>query len=395
MKERSLDILALLVEIAKRKKIIIWCTGVMSVVAVAYSLLVTQYWRSTALVYPSSQTGNELSIAASMLGTLGSSLLSSGTEGTHQLVILQSRSFSEDVIKRFKLDDYMELTEPDSLKRLDEAIKQYRSEIVGFSLDETSQVITINATTSDKQLSADIANYCVSKLLEYNSKDRKTKSSLQREFLEKRVRELNAQKDSLLTQMKQFAENNKTIEIEQQSKGTLDLYTNIIAQKKAAQIELEYARKFYGDKSPNTMLTEQKFNMLNQQQTNLEKGLDTAQYLLKMSSLPELSRQYASMQLDYQVFTQVYQFIYPQYEAAKLAELHDAPALDVIDYARPAGLRQSPKRALICIFTFIGAFLFSTLGVAGWVLLTAEQRANLIQLKKELMFKKQGRASID
>ena len=110
MKTKEIDILDILLILAKHKKFIIFTTLIVSIIAVIYSLLATQYWISTATILPSSDKQDSFSISSSFLGGFASSMLGGEQSDAYALIgIMQSRTFSLDVVKKFNLIEYFEI----------------------------------------------------------------------------------------------------------------------------------------------------------------------------------------------------------------------------------------------------------------------------------------------
>ena len=61
-----------------------------------------------------------------------------------------------------------------------------------------------------------------------------------------------------------------------------------------------------------------------------------------------------------EIDSKVYKYLYSEYESAKIEEMRDLPSIEIIDNAVLAGKRTSPRRARICILTFLIAFLLSS-----------------------------------
>ncbi|HNT52395.1 MAG TPA: hypothetical protein PKH19_03265, partial [Candidatus Syntrophosphaera sp.] len=55
------------------------------------------------------------------------------------------------------------------------------------------------------------------------------------------------------------------------------------------------------------------------------------------------------------------EYLYPQYELAKLEEVRDLPSFDILDRPSLAGLRSKPKRAVLVSVVTFAAFLLACL----------------------------------
>jgi uncharacterized protein involved in exopolysaccharide biosynthesis len=82
-------------------------------------------------------------------------------------------------------------------------------------------------------------------------------------------------------------------------------------------------------------------------------------YLLQIDKVPDLSMQLALLKMNLEIKKTVIEYMYPQYELAKLEELKDMPTFEVIDAPREAGMRSKPKRAILVIITTLAFFIIS------------------------------------
>jgi capsule polysaccharide export protein KpsE/RkpR len=274
---------------------------------------------------------------------------------------MQSRGFSEDVIRKFRLIEYFKLTQPDSLARMDKALEALQEKMFRAGIDDETGLVKISVESKSKTLSRDMVKYYLEKLETYNRDQKLTKGKMNREFLEGRVGETRANIDSLIIAMRDFQSRNKAVDLEAQSTALIDSYSKIIAEKMGLDVEYQLARQSMSPDSPVLQEIETKRNELNRQIRELESSGSSIKprYLIDISKLPDLGSQYAQLKLNLEIQTKVFEFLYPQYEAARLEELRDMPTLELLDSPREAGVRVRPRRALICIFAAIMAFIFA------------------------------------
>jgi len=364
MENKQIDILDILLILAKHKKFIIITTIIVSIIAVIYSLSATQYWVSTATILPSSDKKNSFSISSSVLGGFASSMLGGEQSDTYALTgIMESRTFSLDVVKNFNLIKYFEIEEPDTLISHQSAVQNLIENVTNFGINEDNGFLSISVETKDKYLSADIANYYWMKLDEYNKLVRMTKGKQQREFIEKRLIDVKEAIDISSNTLNEFQKKYKTIDLEEQAKSVISLYSDLVSEKITNEIELEFSKQFFSEANQKIENLEVKNKILNKKIEELEKksGNLKPQYILSIDDISDISLQYSQIMLNLRIQKEIYNYLYPQFEAAKIDELKDLPTLEIIDKAVPAGKRSKPKRAVICIISFICALLFSSL----------------------------------
>jgi len=363
MEKREFDFFELIRLIIRNRKFIIIFVAVVSVAAVIYSLVTPQIWRSTATFYVIGDQTSTLPFNIEGLSGLTAGLM--GTTNSQNaisaVIAMNSRQFSEKVIRHFNLIDYYKITTKDSLKAMDSALKMLHTKTMKIGSDPETGLVTVSADTKDKKLSRDIVNYYLQQLDIYNREEKITRGKMNREFLEARVNETRAEIDSLLLALKDFQQRHNTVDIEAQTSSLIKSYSDIIATKMSTDIELELARKNYAENSPIVLELKDRSEALAKQIRQLEAGKEPLKprYLIDIGSLPDLATQYAQLKMNLEIKTKVYEFLYPQYEAAKLEELKDLPTLDILDTPREAGLRVRPKRAVMCIIAFALAVVVS------------------------------------
>jgi uncharacterized protein involved in exopolysaccharide biosynthesis len=80
-------------------------------------------------------------------------------------------------------------------------------------------------------------------------------------------------------------------------------------------------------------------------------------------SSPELILEQERLIRDVTINNTIYIELKKQYEIAKIEEVKNIPIINVLDYARPAALKSSPKRGIILatvlVFSFILLFIYS------------------------------------
>jgi len=364
MENKQIDILDVLLILAKHKRFIFFTVLIVSIAAVVYVLVVPQYWVSTATILPVQDQKDQLSLGSSSLLGIGSSLLGGSLQanGLDLLIIMNSRTFSEDVIEKFNLVEYMEIEHEDSLVVKEKVLKGFTEKIRNIGINEENGLIHISIETKDKYLSTDIANYYWLKLDEYNKSVKMTKGKQQREFIEKRLIDVKEAIDISSNTLNEFQKKYKTIDLEEQAKSVISLYSELVSEKITNEIELEFSKQFFSKANLKIENLEVKNKILNKKIEELEKksGNLKPQYILSIDDISDISLKYSQIMLNLEIQKTIFEYLYPQYEAAKIDELKDLPTLEIIDKAVPAGKRSKPSRAKICIFSFLLVFILSS-----------------------------------
>jgi len=362
--KKEMGIFDILYLLAKRKAFVIVFTLLFAIGAIVYSLVVPKYWVSKAVLVPVEDGGNVLgALDGGMLGMLSGSLLGGMKRdpAVEFINIMQSRSFREEVVKEFDLLRYYKLQNKPPLEAMEKAVFKLGNSTTHISTDYESKLITIKVETKDKLLSKNIAQYYLDSLQEYLSTKRGSKSKLQRQFLEEQVSDTKATIDSLATALKDFQKTNRAVGLDEQTQALIGLYSESVAQYYKAEIEYEVAKQQFDSNSAVLADLARRRDVLAGKVKELESSNSqlVPSYIPQISRIPDLSLQYAKLKLNLEIQKKVFEYLYPQYEIAKLEEARDKPSYDVLDSPSLAGLRSKPKRALMVVVITVMAFLLA------------------------------------
>lgn len=363
MEQHNFDIFELVRIMAANRILIILITLVVAIAAVTYSLLTPEIFSSKASFFAVGDEVSQLPFNIPGLSGLASSFLGgdNSQKAENFITVMQSRTFGEDVIRQFKLIDYFELDHADSLRNLDDALLLLRTKVLSLDYESGSGLITARASTKDKQLSLDIVNHIMMRLDQYNREQKLTQGKLNRVFLETRVNEVRAKLDSLIAANQKFQESSKAIHLESQAKAMVESYSSLIAESMKADIDLDLARANYGANSPLVKEAELRKSSILRQIRELEKSGDTPEYMINIGKLPKVTSDWMRLEMDMQIYKTLFEYLYPQYEAARLSEMRDMPTIEVLDTPRLAGRRDYPKRALICVAATLAGFILAVM----------------------------------
>jgi tyrosine-protein kinase Etk/Wzc len=362
MEKREFDIFELIKIIARNRKLIILIVLVVSLGAVAYSLLTPEIWRSGASFFAIGSSSSALSLDIPGFSGLANGLmgLENQADALNFITIMESRTFKEEVIRKFNLISYFRLDNEDPIVNLDNALRKMKKIII-IDLEEKTELVAIVVETKNKKLSKDIVDFYLQHIDEYNRLQKITKGKRNREFLEKRVAELRINIDSLLIANRNFQEKYKAIDLEGQSLALITSYSDAVAEKMKADMALDLALINYSSDSPIVKQLRVQRDALAKQIKNMESdksGLKP-QYMIDIEGIPNMAVQMAQLKMNLGIAQKVMEYVYPQYEAAKLEELRDMPTIELVDSAREAGIRVKPKRAIICLISAFAAFWFA------------------------------------
>jgi len=386
MKTKELDILDVLLILAKHKKFIFLTVLIVSIISIIYSLVTPQIWSSAAVIAPVNNDNNNLNFSGNSLLGLGSTILGNSSSNSAQefITIMKSRTFTDKVIEKFNLIELFKIRESNAKIAKEMAREIFREKFRDISFDDDAGVIIIEISTVDKKISKEIANYYWQELELYNQNYNVTSEKRKRIFIEKRLAEVEKNIVNLADKLKKFMEENNTIQLESQTEAVVSLYSDLFSQKLKNDIELGIAKKIYSKESMALEKLELMNSEIEQQIKQLEYNENKdLSYTLNLNDIPVLSLEYANIMLNLNVQKSIYEFLYPQFEQAKIQEVKDFPTIKIIDEAEIAGRRSEPKRAKLCITNFIVA-LFMSIFIAFLIDFIQSKKEKATQLKETL-----------
>lgn len=180
----EINLLDLLLVLAKHKKMIAKVTIAAALLAVGYAFSLTNIYTATTKILPPQQSQSSASAMLSQLGGLagmaGSSL---GIKNPNDLYVamLKSRNVMEKIARRFDLQKiYEQETLTGTLKALEESM------VVSSGKDG---VITVEVSDKDPQLAANIANSFIEELNKLMQTYSLTDASQKRTFFDQQLRQ--------------------------------------------------------------------------------------------------------------------------------------------------------------------------------------------------------------
>lgn len=350
----EIDLLDVLIVLARQKKWIAGCTIGIGSAALVTSLLMTPIFTSTAKIMPPQQQSSGLAAMMGQLGALaGAAGGIAGLKNPNDLYVgmLQSQTVSDNLIKRFKLSERYETTTlVDTRKSLEDisAINSGKDGLISVSVDD-----------KDPQFAAELANAYIDELIKLTQTLAVSDGSQRRLFYEK---QLQATKDKLAQAeiaLKQTQEKTGMLQPDGQVQAIISNVAQLKATIATKEVELAAMRSFATEQNPDYIRTQQEIQGLKAQLTKLEQGQPEAgDFMVPTGKVPQTGLEYVRKLRDVKYYETMFELLAKQYELAKIDEAKDSSTIQILDKATPPDRKSKPKRALIVIAGVIaGLFL--------------------------------------
>ena len=254
--------------VVKWRKLIITLFVVFVLIATVVAFLLPVKYTSVSTILPPEKTAGPDLGFLSMLTDLPVNIPSlPGMAGPadEYVAILRSRNVQEAVINKLNL---MELFQT---KYMTDALRKLNS-ICFFDKTEEN-LIVITATERTPQLAQKIVQTFIDELDRVNQETRKTSARYSREFLEKRLQEVEVQFHQAAENIRQFQIEHKTIALEEQVKVVIEAAAQLRTQIAFKEVELHLLEKSMESTHPTVVQAKFQLQELKKQLNKLETGV--------------------------------------------------------------------------------------------------------------------------
>ncbi len=383
------DLLALLLALTRRKKIILQVTIAVAVLAAIVALILPKTYSAMTVILPPQQNQSAASALVGQIGLLGG--LSSSDLGLKNpddlfIAMLNSRTVEDHLIDRF------DLLRVYGVKRYQDARKKLENN--SYVVAEREGTISVSVTDRDPKRAAAMANSYVDELRSLNQNLAVSEASQRRLFYQQK---LDAERDDLSKAelaLEQAQEKSGLIQPQAQGQAIIDAVGTAQAQVAAKEVQIESMRTYATASNPDLKRAEQELAGLREQLTRLERSkgaLGNGEMAIPTRRLPEIELEYLRRARDLKYHESLYEFLGKQLEAARIDEAKEAVVVQVLDKAVEPERKSGPRRLLIVLVSAFAAFVVMCLWVLlaeGWRRKAQDPREHLRLAELRASFKR-------
>ena len=354
-------------------RIIGWFLGAGLILSVVIAFLIPSEYKSTVqLMPPGWQSTNAsltapfsaISLASPSGAGLASGILNSRSPSGPLLGIIASRTMQDDLINRFNLQHVYRV------RYLADA-RKILSRRTDASEDKPTGIVSITVTDRDPVRARDLAAAFVEELDALVVTMDTSAAHRERQFLEQRLKDIQADLESSEQQLGHFSSRTETMDQGAQSKAMLDAISTVQGQLISAQTELHGLQASYTDESARVRQARARVAELSGELQKLEGGTgdntltaDANEPYPSLRQLPLRGATYADLYRHTKTFEVAYELLSRELEAAKIQEAEEIPSVKVLDPPVIAQKNSFPPRMLLIA---VGA-LFGLLCGSAWII---------------------------
>ena len=349
-------------ELWQAKRFILINFIVVSFLAAGFSLLLPVWYKSSATILPPSAGGGELFPGGvgvvnplSALGFGGAS-----EEINNYITILKSRRLRETVIHEFNLmEKYKAKTIESALKRLDSKI----------DMEVTDEGALIFSILDRDSLQAKLMADAILRELGKTTISLGTRAGQRnRRFIYSRIISIKEDLAKVEQVMGEFTARYGTFGLPTQMAVVIDQLIQMEVALADAEIEYDIASASLDEKHPQLEFLRIQRDKIKVKVEDLMAGKGKSNLLPNLKELPDVTVEYARLVRDIEILSALLEFLYPQYEQARLQEARDEPTLQALDYPQVPQKKDKPKRSRIVL----ACGIFSLLISSTWVVIRSQ-----------------------
>ncbi|MCA9755422.1 MAG: hypothetical protein KDA27_06450 [Candidatus Eisenbacteria bacterium] len=347
-----------LLALARWKRLIAINTIVVAVLSVGYALLLDNWYRSTATIFPPEEETFSLGslsslVAVSALGAGRSAVPVWASPSDVYASVLRSRVVTEAIIERFDLQElYDKETLDGTISELQDHVEVYVA---------ADGMVFIHVDDKDPQRAANMANAFVEELDRVNRTKRHTAAGQARIFIERRIAQATVDLAAAEDHVRELQVETGLLDPEEQVKGAVRAMTELETTLILKEIELQVLESRVGPQHPERESLSREVSELRRKLDELEEGSpeSKADERIAIRELPDLALDHFRALREVKVQEAITEFLRQQYEQFRIQEERDTPTVYVLDSARPADRKHHPRRSILCISATLAAFLGS------------------------------------
>ncbi|MEY3862770.1 MAG: hypothetical protein RIR60_1136, partial [Pseudomonadota bacterium] len=263
----EINLMDLLLVIAKHNRFIIKLTGSVAILAVAISLIMPNVYTAKTVILPPQQGQSTASMLLGSLGGLAG--LAGGAAGIKSpndlhIGMLKSRTVADKMIARFNLKQKFEA----------KTMEATRAALAGATAIAAGKdgFITIEFSDKDPKFAASVANAYVEELDKLNNTLAVTEASRKRLFFETQLKMTRDNLAAAEVGFKQTQERTGLIQPEAQGQAIIMAASNLRAQVTAAEVKLQSMGSFATPQNPDYQKLQQNLTSLRAQLAKAERN---------------------------------------------------------------------------------------------------------------------------
>lgn len=219
--DRPIEWAAIVTRVWRQRKLIALFVGIATLLSVVVSLLLTPLYTARTSILPELSKERTLGLAGlqSLAEATGLNVGETPVSKLYPMIVKSERILKEVLYTQYKtkafarevnLIEYWDISGDSQNEILEKALKKIRNRM-DVTFDMRLGTVSIEVDMEEPELAADVANRITAELDQYTRTKRTTNATLQREFIEQRLKDVEEALKKSEVVLKEFREKNRKV----------------------------------------------------------------------------------------------------------------------------------------------------------------------------------------
>ena len=350
--------------IGEGKRLIAGVTLLAAIGSVVVGLLLPKTFTARAtLLAPGSQQQSGSAAALAALGSLGGLVGGSAAKSPDELYValLRGDSVQRALDQRFDLKTRYDV-------RTYEALRKTLPTYIRVASDKKTGLISVEVDDKDPKFAAELANAHAGEVTKVLGRLAVSEAQLRRMFFAEQLKDTKENLIKAEQTLRQVQEKSGVIVLDKQAEALILGAAQVRALIAEREVQLKVLRTAATEQNPDVIRMNSELRALRVELARMESnqgGNAGSAVDMPVGRLPEAAIDYVRARRELKIQETMLEGLIRQFEAARLDEAKEGPALQRVDVALPPDRKSKPSVALIALTSTLLALLGSTAFVIG------------------------------
>jgi len=368
-----------------RRKLLVLTAFIGAAAAIVYAFVAPKWYLATLTVVQSQQSQNSAAMSIASKLPMGLDMVS--TDVMRIQAVLTSASVTDQVIEKFKLDDYYETSYREQTRK---TLWSHCS----TSVDRKAGVVSLSCEDKDPKRAMQLAEYFGEVGNQVFGRVSVSSAREERVFLESQVEKARQDVDDSSKKLRDFQEAHKIIDLPEQSKAVISAMASIKGELISKQLELSYLSSFSASSESSVVQLQQQIAIMESKLKQLEDAErlsagsaapahagsgSNSDFFPGAMSVPALRLELEDLMREQKIRETVFSLMTQRYEMARVDEARDTSTFQILDHPTLPTHEARPKKRMFAFMGLVGGFVLGALWVVvpvWWRRQTAKHQAS-------------------
>jgi uncharacterized protein involved in exopolysaccharide biosynthesis len=293
---------------------------------------------------------------SSLAGLAGLSTTTGNTNGELAIALASSNTTLDRLNQKFDFVKHYDIRKKEVVFATRQEIKKH----LKAEIDDKSGIFTVSFTDVDPSFAKDVVNEIVNILSERFALLTGSKALEQKTLLEKRLADVDSAINELEAKVKAFQSKYGVVQVDALASEQITILARLRSELILKEMEIENYKKVARINDPVLEQLNNEREGLLAKIKEMEVGTGSGSKVMpSQQQLPTIAFEYAKLERDLAVQTELFKILTQQYELAKFNAAGQEPVFQILETAEVPDKKSGPSRSMIVIITALVGFVLA------------------------------------